>query len=74
MSYAKLSDDERASRRAVTLGCKVMVRDSNGKTRKFKYDYVNGLLPSNIPDFEGKFVGDSFEFMGEKYTIDDISI
>ena len=72
--YVEKMDEDGTSSIPVTLGCKVMVRDSNGKLKVYKYDYINGSLPKNIPDFEGLFVGDSFEFKGNNYKIEDISI
>lgn len=72
--YVENMDESEDSSIPVTLGCKVMVRDSNGKTKVYKYDYINGSLPKNIPDFKGLSVGDSFEFMGNNYKIEDISI
>lgn len=73
-SYIENTDENTPSAIPITLGCKVMVKDSNGKIKVFKYDYINGSLPPNIPDFEGLFVGDSFDFMGDNYKIEDISI
>jgi len=73
-TYTESEDEADTSAIPVTLGCKVMVRDGDGKLRVFKYDYINGALPSNIPEFEGLFVGDSFEFMGKNYKIEEISI
>ncbi len=59
---------------SVTLGCKICVKDNDGKTKIYKYDYKNGIIPNVLMVFTGKKVGDNVMINGIDYTIIDISL
>jgi len=51
----QVEDD--SSELEVTLGCKVVVKDEDGNTTTYKYDYVNGNIPILIRPLEGLHAG-----------------
>lgn len=58
----------------VTLGCKVVIRDKNKTTKTYKYDLLNGKLPTTIEIFTGHKIGDYVEMDGEQWKIEDVII
>lgn len=58
----------------VTLGCKVVIRDKNKTTKTYKYDLLNGKLPTTVEIFTGHKIGDYVEMDGEQWKIEDVII
>lgn len=56
----------------VILGCKVVIRNADKKTKTYKYDLINAALPKAVEVFTGHKVGDMLELMGEKWKIEDV--
>ena len=58
----------------VILGCKVIVRNSNKKTKTYKYDLIDGVMPKTVEIFTGHKIGDYVEINGEQWKIEDVII
>lgn len=56
----------------VSIGCKVVISNSDKESKTFKYDKVNGVLPKTVEVFTGCKVGDIIELMGKKWRIEDV--
>lgn len=56
----------------VILGCKVVIRNAEKKTKTYKYDLINAALPKAVEVFTGHKVGDMIELMGEEWKIEDV--
>lgn len=56
----------------VTLGCKVVLRNTKKETKIYKYDLFNGVFPKSIEIFTGHKVGDMIEFLGSEWKIEDV--
>lgn len=56
----------------VTMGCKVVIWNTNRETKIYKYDLINGALPKTVEIFTGHKVGDTIELSGQQWKIEDV--
>lgn len=56
----------------MALGCKIVIRNIDKKTKTYKYDMVNGMLPKAVEVFTGCKVGDAIKMMGNEWRIEDV--
>lgn len=56
----------------VTLGCKIIIRNEDKETKTYKYDLVNGKLPTALEVFTGHRIGDIVIIQRIEWKIEDI--
>lgn len=56
----------------VSLGCKVVIRNTDKEIKMYKYDTINGTLPKLLEEFTGCKVGDVIQMRGQEWRIEDV--